>query len=145
MEKTLKISQIPRKLFKVSYNGKIYHIDLAEELAIDENMVNTSLKKSPSNYSLLVIIRDRLIYKRDKLEKEKDAAYSKAWLYYKESSNINNEMASHKAEGNSAYKGAMERYLKAKHKADELIALCRAYENRENILRTLSANLRKQQ
>lgn len=139
------LSQIPKNTLKVMFKGKSYEIDIDRELVIDENLVNQSLRKSPSNYALLVMVRDRLIYKRDKLEKDKDKAYSKAWLYYKESGNVNNEAASHKAESNPAYQGALKRYMRAEYNANKLISLCKAYESRENILRTISANLRKQQ
>ena len=84
-QKVVRLSQIKKNTLKILFQGKTYEIDLDQELMIDENLVNKSLRKSPSNYALLVMVRDRLIYKRDKLEKAKDQAYSKAWLYYKES------------------------------------------------------------
>lgn len=139
-----KLSQISKNILKITYRGKVYKIDLDKELSIDENMVNQSLRKSPSNYALLTMVRDRLVFKRDKLEKEKDQAYSKAWLYYKESGNVNNETATHKAESNKAYQGALKRWLRADYEATRIISICKAYENRENILRTISANIRKQ-
>lgn len=145
MENTItKLSQISKNILKITYRGKVYNINLDFELAIDENVVNQSLRKSPSNYALLVMVRDRLIFKRDKLEKAKDQAYSKAWLYYKESGNVNNETASHKAESNKAYQGALKRWMKVDYEASRMISICKAYENRENILRTISANIRKQ-
>lgn len=140
-----RLSQIPKEILVIHHGKKKYRVDLNEELKIDENIIDGSLRKSPSNYALLVLVRDKLIYERDTLEKEKDQAYSKAWLYYKESGNLSNEAASHKAEMNKAYQGCLERYQKAEYKANRLISICRAYENRENILRTISANLRKQQ
>ena len=140
-----RLSQIPKEILVINHGKKKYRVDLNEELKIDENVIDGSLRKSPSNYALLVLVRDKLIYERDTLEKEKDQAYSKAWLYYKESGNLSNEAASHKAEMNKAYQGCLERYQKAEYKANRLISICRAYENRENILRTISANLRKQQ
>lgn len=143
-QKVVRLSQIKKNTLKILFQGKTYEIDLDQELMIDENMVNQSLRKSPSNYALLTMVRDRLVFKRDKLEKEKDQAYSKAWLYYKESGNVNNETATHKAESNKAYQGALKRWLKADYEATRIISICKAYENRENILRTISANIRKQ-
>lgn len=146
MEKNItKLSQVDKGILKIKYKGRPISIDLNEELRIDENLVNTSLRKSPSNYSLLLMARDKAINKMDVLEKAKDLAYSKAWVYFKESSNLSNEACAQKAEMNASYQGCLKRYLKAKFKANELISICRAYESRENILRTISANLRKQQ
>ena len=126
-QKIVRLSQIKKNTLKILFQGKTYEIDLDQELMIDENLVNQSLRK------------------RDRLEKAKDQAYSKAWLYYKESGNINNDAAAHKAENNQAYQGALKRYMKAEYNASKFISICKAYESRENILRTISANLRKQQ
>ena len=57
---------------------------------------------------------------------------------------MTNDMANHKALGSSKYKTAEKAFLKASYKASKLISICRAYESRERILQTLSANLRKE-
>lgn len=143
MEK--KISEIRDDIISVKYKGKIVTINIAKELSIDENIINSQLKNIPSSYAFLCLLRDNLIKKRDALEREKNIAYSKAWLFYKESDNrLNNDTANHKAMVNPKYLSIEERYLKAVHKANKLISICRAYESRERIIQTLSANIRKQ-
>lgn len=143
MEK--KISEIRDDIISVKYKGKIITINIIKELSIDENIINSQLKNIPSSYAFLCLLRDNLIKKRDALEREKNIAYSKAWLFYKESDNrLNNDTANHKAMVNPKYLSIEERYLKAVHKANKLISICRAYESRERIIQTLSANIRKQ-
>lgn len=143
MEK--KISEIRDDIISVKYKGKIVTINITKELSIDENIINSHLKNIPSSYAFLCLLRDNLIKKRDTLEREKNIAYSKAWLFYKESDNrLNNDTANHKAMVNPKYLSIEERYLKAVHKANKLISICRAYESRERIIQTLSANIRKQ-
>lgn len=143
MEK--KISEIRDDVISVKYKGKLVTINITKELSIDENIINSQLKNIPSSYAFLCLLRDNLIKKRDTLEKEKNIAYSKAWLFYKESDNrLNNDTANHKAMVNPKYLSIEERYLKAVHKANKLISICRAYESRERIIQTLSANIRKQ-
>ena len=143
--KATKIKEISDDEITVSYRGKIYTINITQELAIDENILNQQLKNIPSNYAFLCLLRDNLIKKRDTLEREKNIAYSKAWLFYKESDNrLNNDTANHKAMVNPKYLSIEERYLKAVHKANKFISICRAYESRERIIQTLSANIRKQ-
>lgn len=144
MEK--KISEIKDDCISIRYQGKIYTINISEELSINENILNTQLKNHPSNYAFLCLIRDKYIRKRDRLEKEKDIAYSKAWLFYKESdSRLNNDTVSHKALTNNKYITLEKQFLKISDKANRLISICKAYEVRERILQTLAANLRKQQ
>lgn len=131
---------------KIKFQGKTFEIDVEKELAINENIINSQLKSSPSSYAFLCMVRNYYIKKRDKLEREKDAAYSEAWLYYKSSdSKMNNDMACHKANTNKKYASIYNRWKIIASKADDLISLCKAYENRENILRTISANIRKEQ
>lgn len=143
MEK--KISEIRDDIISVKYKGKIVTINITKELSIDENIINSQLKNIPSSYAFLCLLRDNLIKKMDALEREKNIAYSKAWLFYKESDNrLNNDTANHKAMVNPKYLSIEERYLKAVHKANKLISICRAYESRERIIQTLSANIRKQ-
>ena len=143
MEK--KISEIRDDIISVKYKGKLVTINITKELSIDENIINSQLKNIPSSYAFLCLLRDNLIKKRDTLEREKNLAYSKAWLFYKESDNrLNNDTANHKAMVNPKYLSIEERYLKAVHKANKLISICRAYESRERIIQTLSANIRKQ-
>ena len=143
MEK--KISEIRDDVISVKYKGRLVTINITKELSIDENIINSQLKNIPSSYAFLCLLRDNLIKKRDTLEREKNIAYSKAWLFYKESDNrLNNDTANHKAMVNPKYLSIEERYLKAVHKANKLISICRAYESRERIIQTLSANIRKQ-
>jgi hypothetical protein len=143
MEK--KISEIRDDVISVKYKGKLVTINITKELSIDENIINSQLKNIPSSYAFLCLLRDNLIKKRDTLEREKNIAYSKAWLFYKESDNrLNNDTANHRAMVNPKYLSIEERYLKAVHKANKLISICRAYESRERIIQTLSANIRKQ-
>lgn len=130
---------------KVKWQGKTITIDLQKELAINENIINSQLKECPSSYYILCSLRDKYIQKRDALEREKDIAYSKAWTYYKESNERwNNDYVSNKANINRAYVSAYDAWQKAVDKAQMFITICKAYESRTDILRTLNANLRRQ-
>ena len=58
---------------------------------------------------------------------------------------MNNDTVSHKALTNRKYRSIEDKYLKAVDKANRLISICNAYESRERIIQTISANLRYQQ
>lgn len=133
------------KPLKVRYNGKIITIDIQKELAIDRNKLESQLKEVPSSYYILCSVRNYYIRKRDSLARERDEAYSKAWTFLKDANpSWNNDYVSHKANTNHKYVSLSNRYLKAAEKASMLIDLCKAYESKEGILRTISANLRRQ-
>ena len=141
-----KIEKIKNDTISVLYHGKKIEINVTKELSIDENIIDSQLKNQPSNYAFLSMLRDSYIYKRDKLEREKDLIYSEIWLFYKVSdSKINNDTVLNKVISNKKYQSILERYQKVVDKTNKLISICKAYESRERILQTLSANLRKQQ
>lgn len=132
------------KKLKVKFEGKLIEIDIQKELSINENIINSQLRESPSSYYVLASLRDKYIKERDALAREKEEAYSQAWIYYKDANERwNNDYVSHKANLNKKYASICERHLKAVEKANKFISICRAYESRENILRTINANLRK--
>lgn len=134
------------KKLKVKFEGNIITIDIAKELSINENIINSQLRESPTSYYILCSLRDKYIKERDALAREKDEAYSAAWIFIKESNErFNNDYVAHKANISPKYKSIYQRYLKAVEKANKYISICRAYESRENILRTINANMRKQQ
>ena len=133
------------KPLKVKFQGNTLEIDLNKELSINENLIDSQLKDSPSSYYILCSIRDRYIKERNALAREKEAAYSQLWVYYKDSNERwNNDYVTNKVLSSKKYTSICERYIKAESKANQFISLCRAYENRDNIMRTISANLRKQ-
>ena len=140
----MKINQITLKPITVKLDGETFTIDIVKELAINENLINSQLKESPSSYYILCRVRDKYITRRDALARAKDEAYSKAWTYLKDSNERwNNDYVSHKANANNKYISLYQRYLRAADKANLFISICKAYEDRSNILRTLNANLRK--
>lgn len=113
-------------------------------MAINEDEIESQLKQASFNYAILCRARDYLAKKRDLLNREKEEAYSKAWLFYKDSNERwNNEYVSHKANTNSKYMSLCERYIKLSEQVNTLITVCKAYENRLDVLRTLNANQRK--
>ena len=133
------------KPIKVKFQGKVLKIDIQNELSINENLINSQLKDSPSSYYILCSIRDKYIKERDALAREKEDTYATQWVYFKDSNERwNNDYVSNKVLSSKKYRSVCDRYLEVAAKAAEFISICQAYSNREQILRTLNANIRKQ-
>lgn len=133
------------KPITVKYQGKKLKIDIAKELTINQNKLDSQLREIPSSYYIFCNLRDKYIRKRDELARKRDEAYSTAWTYYKDCNpSWNNDYVSNKANTNKKYVSLCNRYLKAAEVAAKFISICRAYESKEGILRTMSANLRRQ-
>ena len=69
------------KKLKVKFEGRILEIDIQKELSINENLINSQLRESPSSYYIFCSLRDKYIKERDALARETDEAYSSAWIY----------------------------------------------------------------
>lgn len=133
-------------IVKFVYGKKRVEIDLSKEWEITETTINSHLCNQSANYAFLSMVKNEYCSKRDEAEKEKDEAFSKAYISYKESNpRITNELATHKANSSAKYQLAYEKYIKAKKNADDLISLCRAYEMKAQMMQTVSSNLRKEQ
>ena len=59
------------KKLKVKFEGKTIEIDIQKELSINENIINSQLRESPSSYYVLCSLRDKYIKERDALAREK--------------------------------------------------------------------------
>lgn len=139
-----RLKDLSLKDLKIMLDGKSYTIDVKKELSIDMDNLETQLIEASYNYMILCRTRDFLIKKRDLLGREKEEAYSKAWLFYKDTNERwNNDYVSNKANTNSKYKSLCERYIKSVARANLLISICNAYKDRLDVLRTLNANFRK--
>lgn len=139
------MKEIKIKPIKVKFQGKVLKIDIQKELSINENLMTSQLKESPSSYYILCSIRDKYIKERDALAREKEDTYATQWVYFKDSNERwNNDYVSNKVLSSKKYRSVCDRYLEAAAKASEFISICQAYSNREQILRTLNANIRKQ-
>ena len=67
----------------VVFEGRTLEIDIQKELSINENLLNSQLNDSPSSYYILASLRDKYIKQRDALAREKEEAYSAAWVFIK--------------------------------------------------------------
>ena len=99
---------------------------------------------SPTSYYVLSSLKDKYIKERNSLAREKEVAYSELWIYFKDSNEKwNNDYVTNKVLSSKKYCSICERYMKAEAKANQFISLCKAYETRTDILRTINANLRR--
>lgn len=129
---------------KVKFQGKDLEIDLNKELSINEDIINSQLMDSPTSYYVLSSLKDKYIKERNALAREKEVAYSELWIYFKDSNEKwNNDYVNNKVLSSKKYCSICERYMKAEAKANQFISLCKAYETRTDILRTINANLRR--
>lgn len=133
------------KKFTFKYKGVKYTLDLYKELSINTNLLNDSLKNSPSSYAFLCLVRDDYLKQKETLEREKELAYAQIWIYYKDMyPKWTNELTTQKAITSPKYQSISQELEEINLAYNTICSICKSFESRERILQTLSANLRKQ-
>ena len=112
----------------VRVRGKKLDIDLSKELAINETSINKLISENPSSYSLISILKSKAVYVSVVDSNPK----------------ATKEYATHKANANTKYQVANDKFLEVKEYADKLISICKAFEMKAQLLQTFSSNIRKE-
>lgn len=146
MFKTSSLKKLQKQnLLKIKFDGEDYLLDLGKELQISETKINSLIADNPANYGLLLQAKSTAVAKRDQLEREKDKIFSQIYISVVDSNpKATKEYATHKANANTKYQVANDKFLKAKEYADRLISVCKALEMKAQLLQTFSSNIRKE-
>lgn len=79
------------------------------------------------------------------IRKGKDRIFSQVYVSVVDSNpKATKEYATHKANANTKYQVANDKFLEAKEYADKLISICKAFEMKAQLLQTFSSNIRKE-
>ena len=132
----------------VSYGKEDFSFNLSGELAIDENIINREVKEQPSSYAFLNMLYKKLIRAFKEAEKKMERKYSQLFLKYKQEKedsgrSLNNDSVKAKINIDPVYNELWNEFIEAEHQAMVLEVCVKAFEQRVNLIQTLSANLRK--
>ena len=134
----------------IKYGRERFSFNLNEELRINENIINSQIKDQPTSYAFLTMLQQKLI----KLAKDKEFELQKIYARQLESLRGGKDPST----GRPPSKDSCEVIILAsdeyQEKAKELVLIesnantirraVEAFEQRKDILQTLSANLRKE-
>lgn len=132
----------------ISYGKEDFSFNLNAELAIDENIINREVKEQPSSYAFLNMLYKKLIRAFKEAEKKMERKYSQLFLKYKQEKedsgrSLNNDSVKAKINIDPVYNELWNEFIEAEHQAMVLEVCVKAFEQRVNLIQTLSANLRK--
>jgi len=134
---------------KITYGNETFEFNLFEELVVDENRINREIQEQPSSYAFLAMLHKKLfrISKDKKMEMEK--AYARAYMKAKSQidSDTNRlypkESAKEMATKSPNYHLAIRYYHQAEEDWGVIDACVKSFEQRKDLIQTLSANIRK--
>jgi len=132
----------------IKFNGKLIEFNLADELRINEEIIDSEIKKQPSHFGFLLMLQAKLKKKFSEALSKKKRVQSDIWIDLKGTTN-HSTGSKYQKEDIQAIVETDEDYIKAQKlvnkvsaEVDILEAAVRSFEQRSHLLQTLSANAR---
>lgn len=140
-------SKLP--ILKVKYGGEEFVIDLAKEVRIRESLLNKEALIQPSNYAFIAILHKKIAALASKQETLCKRLYSKAYLKWRQKKNDStgrpypDDFCKEKAILDKDYQSAEDHLNNLREKESLLWVAVKAFEQRQSLIQTISANERK--
>jgi hypothetical protein len=134
----------------IKHDGETFKFNLAEELSINPNKINSQIKEQPSYYGWLLLLRNRLMVHKKDLERQVDKVYSKEYLKYSDKVNpktnrpFSDKACIQKALASDDYNDIKKKFLNAEKNYNDINSCVIAFEQRATLIQTLAANQRKE-
>ena len=134
----------------IKYNTEKFKFNLFEEIKIKESQISLELMDQPTKYGFLTLLHTNLIKLHGDKELSVNRAYAKAYVKYKKENNKEtgkpnpDELCKQMAEIDQDYCKYQDELIQAKFDMNRINACVRSFEQRKDILQTLSANKRKE-
>lgn len=133
----------------VTYGDEEFSFNLYEELVIDEEKINAEAQSQPSSYAFLNMLYKKLfrLYKQSEYKLEKK--YKKLFLRYKKDKDalsgkaMANDMVEAMVVVNPEYQEMLAEHLELESQIMAIEVCVKGFEQRVNLIQTLSANIRK--
>ncbi|HJY22853.1 MAG TPA: hypothetical protein VJ279_08220 [Hanamia sp.] len=134
---------------KVVYNGEKIIFNLASELRVNPDSINDSLKIQPNHYGFCLLMHKKLLAVVERLKMERDATYGRLFIRAKETKVMNgrpfsDDTAKAWVESHSEFKKITRDCIKAREDADIIFAAVKGFEQRKDILQSISSNIRNE-
>lgn len=137
-------------IISIRYEKEDININLARAAKISEQSMEAEIKGQPSYYFFLFSLHKKLLTKFELLKLQRKSTYGRLYAMAKDrkSSSTGRYLseAAVKAwvESHKKYLKASENCIRVRDQADQVLGAVRAFEQRKDLMQSLSANLRKE-
>jgi hypothetical protein len=132
----------------INYGGEKITFSLWNEVKIDEAAIERELKDQPSHYGFLLLLQKKLNTRFEQLKRARERRYGRLLIKAKEKRVgprlMNDETAKAWVVSRKSYVKITNMCIKAKDDADTIYAAVRAFEQRKDLLQTISSNRRRE-
>lgn len=133
----------------VKYGDELLKFNLNDELIISEERINSEIKDQPSAYGFLGLLHKKLVRIMKDKEMELKKEYSRLYILYKEKKDattgrpFSDTFVDARIIINLKYQVKFKEFVQAEEDASSIEVCIKAFEQRANMVQTLSANIRK--
>lgn len=135
-------------IIKIIYNGEKIIFNLGKEARINEDDLEKELQGQPNKYGFLLLLHKKILTEFEKAKVAKKKKWAHLYLQAKESTTtgrpMNDTMAEATADKHPGYIELCHRCIELKDQADSIFAAVRTFEQKKDLMQTLSSNLRAQ-
>jgi len=133
---------------RIKYEGEVFKFNLFEEVKITERLLEMEIKEQPSYYGFLTLLQKKLLTRFEDLKLERKKVEGTLFLQFKQEKGANgrpmtDDMAKASVLSHKDFILASRACIKAKDDADTIWACVKAFEQRKDLLQTLSSNTRR--
>lgn len=146
-------SKSPIMEVKIVYNKEKIQFNLDEELIIDQNLVNDEILEHANKYAYLAMLHNRLISQEEGLESTLEKRFEQLVNFYLSDKSSDYYLDNGKfppknsaetfARADEEYQELQNKLLKTRANRRIIEVCVRAFEQRKDLIQSLSANIRK--
>lgn len=137
-------------IVRIKWGKEVVKFNLHDELVINEDKISREAMEQPSVYGFLSMLQKKLIRRKDDLENRSERIKAIVFLRAKKTIDqytkrpVSKEFAEYTATADEDYQDSLEILSKAKEDVGTITSCLRSFEQRANLIQTVSANSRKE-
>lgn len=147
MERIKKYGKLDLMNIDIKYGKQRIQFNLFEEAKIKDEEGNHQLIVQPAYYGFIFLLHKRLLTQFEDAKQRRKRIWSREYLKAKQggvgAKYLPDAMAEAKANSSKSFKNITSLCIKLKDNADTLYACVKAFEQRKDLLQTISSNNRK--
>lgn len=132
----------------IEYGKEVISFNLMDELKVDPDVINNELKTQASKYGFCLLLHKKLLTQYEYLCKRRQKMWAKLFFKAKEQK-INgrpysDDLAKAWVETQSEYVALTKKCINAKDDADTILSCVKSFEQRKDLIQSLSSNIRNE-
>lgn len=149
MKRLIKYKSSPIFQVRIKYGKELVSFNLSRELKIDEDTIDHQLTTQPTHYGFCLLLHKKLLTLFEEAKVDRKRVYGRKLLYAKENKQMNGRPFSDDAakawvESHKEFVAASMKCIKLKDQADVLFSCIKAFEQRKDLLQSISSNRRSE-